>query len=186
MHANTLRARLLAACAGFLVSMWAASGLAAVATRVPVSAGLATGIAADLFPVSLKLAEGTLFLTNPVVLFLENGRVAVSLRFQAFDHRPAEGIAISEMGQATFSGVPGYDSDARKVLLLEPKIDSLAFDRGNDATQAFLQQIHAAWSAQVTNPVRVEMPSHPYLLPLRNNIQDITYDGRNILLTLSY
>jgi hypothetical protein len=34
--------------------------------------------------------------------------------------------------------------------------------------------------------MRTEIPPHPYMLPFRNNIQNISYDGRNIILTLSY
>ena len=183
---NVLRSRLLALCMVCSLTIGAGTVFSAVGTSVPISATLATAIAADLFPVSLKLNKGNLFLTNPVVLFLENGRVGIRVRFQAFDHRPAEGIALSETGQATFSGIPGYDAATQKILLTDPNMDDVEFDHSNDATRNFLQQINSVWSAQVTNPIRAEIPPHPYMLPFRNNIENISYDGRNIILTLSY
>jgi hypothetical protein len=39
-------------------------------TTVPISAELNTGIAGDLFPLTIKLTGGILFLTEPVALFL--------------------------------------------------------------------------------------------------------------------
>lgn len=168
------------------LSLIAPAGFAATGTSVPISAGLATGIAADMFPVTVKLNNGNLFLTDPVALFLDNGRVGIQVHVQAYDHRPTQGIAISETGRARFSGVLGYDSSTRQILLLSPKIEELKFDRSNAATQSFLSEINSAWSAQVTDPLRAEVPRHPYMLPFRNNIQGLSYDGSNIVITLSY
>jgi hypothetical protein len=168
------------------LSISVAATFPAAGASVPISAGLATGIAADLFPVSLTLQAGNLFLTNPAVVFLDQERVAIRVQLQAFDHRPDEGIAISETGQATVSGIPGYDAATRKILLSDPQIDAVTFDRTNEATRSFLRQIHSAWSAQVTNPLRAEIPPHPYMLPFRNNIQSLTYDGNSLVLTLTY
>lgn len=155
-------------------------------TTVPVSAELSTSIAGDLFPVTLKLGTGSLFLTEPVVLFLGKGRIGMQARFQAYDHRPAQDIAISEMGHAVISGKIGYDIGTRQILLHDPMIDKLEFDQRNEITQRFLTQMNAAWSAQVTNPLRAELPPHPYLIPFKNNIRDLSYDGKNINLTISY
>ena len=185
-QAIALQARLLAVAMTFWLSVFAPPTFAATGTRVPISAALATGIATDLFPVTVKLDEGNLFLTDPAVLFLENGRVGIQVRVQAYDHRPALGIAISETGQAAFSGVLGYDSGTQQILLSDPKIERLEFDQTNEATQSFLNEIKSAWSAQITNPLRAEIPPHPYMLPFRNNIQNLTYDGNNIILILSY
>ena len=160
--------------------------LSAVGPTVPISASLATGIAADLFPVTVKLTRGNLFLTNPVALFLADGRIGMQVRMQAYDHRPSEDIAVSEMGQAIFSGILGYDPGTRQILLTDPRIDELVFDQKNADTEGFLSNMNAAWSAQVTNPLRADIPPHPYILPFRNNIQNLVYDGRNIILTLSY
>jgi hypothetical protein len=167
-------------------SLAAAVALSAVATTVPISAALATSIAADLFPVTVKVSKGKLYLTQPVAQFLDNERVGMAVRIQAYDHRPAEGIAISEMGRATISGTLGYDPATQQVLLTDPRIESLVFDRENAATGDFLTAIKSAWSVVVTNPMRAPVPPHPYLLPFRNNIQDLSYDGKNIVLTVSY
>ena len=186
LQALTARTRQLVLWVTCSLSISIAATFPAAGASVPISAGLATGIAADMFPVSLKLPAGSLFLTHPTVVFLDQGRVAIHVQLQAFDHRPAEGIAISETGQATVSGIPGYDAATRNILLGNPQIDALTFDRSNEATRSFLRQINTAWSAQVTNPIRAEIPPHPYMLPFRNNIQSLTYDGNNLVLTLTY
>lgn len=181
MRANTLLT--LITC-----SLLTLSGMASAAsgTTVPISAELSTGIAGDLFPVTVKLTNGNLFLTEPVVLFRDKGRIGMQVRFQAYDHRPAQGVAISEMGRGVFSGKIGYDLATRQILLYDPEIDKLDFDRKSEVTQRMLVQLKDAWHTQVTNPIRAELPPHPYLIPFKNNIQDLTYDGKNINLTISY
>lgn len=155
-------------------------------TTVPISAELGTSIASDLFPVTIKLSQGNLFLTEPALLFLDKQRVGMQVRFQAYDHRPQQGIAVSETGRAQLSGTLGYDAANRQVLLLDPRIDDIQFDKNNDVTRRFLAEMQAAWSAQVTDPLRSVLPPHPYLIPFRNNIQDLSYDGKHITVTLSY
>ena len=183
---NTVRAStlyVLIACFLLVITGKVFSG---IGTTVPVSAELATNIAGNLFPVTVKVDEGNLFLTEPVVLFINDRRIGVQVRFQAYEHRPAEGIAISEMGRARISGEMGYDPGARQVLLHNPHIDKLEFDRNSEVTQRFFTGLKAAWTAQVTNPIRSEIPAHPYLLPFKENIQDISYDGANINLEILY
>jgi hypothetical protein len=158
----------------------------AAGTTVPISAELGTSIAGDLFPVTVKLTHGNLRLTQPVLRFLDTERVGMQLRFQAYDHRPAEGIAISEMGRALISGRVGYDPITREVLLYDPKIDNLNFDQENAVTQRLFNQIKTDWSAQAVNPVRAKLPPHPYLIPFRNNIQDLSFNGKSINLTISF
>jgi len=159
---------------------------AVTGATVPISANLATNIARDLFPVTIKLSQGNLFLTEPVMLFLDQTRIGMQLRIQAYDHRPQMGIAISELGRAQVSGTLGYDPVNRQVLLHDPKIDHLSFDHDNEATRRFLAQMQTVWSTQVKNPMRSALPPHPYLAPFRNNIQNLAYDGSSITLTLSY
>lgn len=188
-HDSRIRSRytaspiLAALCLLLLIS---AKAVSAAGTTVPISASLATGIAADLFPVTVKLSKGNLFLTDPVALFLDGGRIGMQVRIQAYDHRPDEGVAISEMGQATFSGTLDYDAATQQILLGDPRIDKLTFDRENAVTRSFLDSMKSAWSAQVTNPLRADIPPHPYVLPFRNNIRNLAYDGKSIILTLSY
>ncbi|MCB1705454.1 MAG: hypothetical protein KDI17_11355 [Halioglobus sp.] len=178
--------RTIAVIVAFAISLIAPTGVAAPGTRIPISAGLATGIAADMFPVTVSLGNGKLFLSEPVALFLDEERVGLQVRVQAYDHRPTQGVAISETGRAIVSGVPGYDSSQRQILLRAPKIEKLEFERSSATTQRFLNEIDSAWRAQVTDPLRADIPPHPYLLPFRNNIQDLAYDGSNIIITLSY
>jgi hypothetical protein len=164
----------------------AVAALPAASTTVPITAALATSIAMDFFPVTVKVSNGKLHLTQPVARFLDSERIGIAVRIQAYDHRPAQGIAISEMGRATISGKLGYDPSTQQVLLSDSRIDSLEFDQKNTATDNFTAAIQSSWSALVANPVRAPMPPHPYLLPFKNNIRDISYDGKNILLTVSY
>jgi hypothetical protein len=157
-----------------------------IGTTVPISSALGTSIASDHFPLTVKMDKGNLFLTEPRVLFLDEKRIGMQVRFQAYDHRPAEGIAVSEMGRAQFSGELGYDLGARQVLLHKPKIDKLEFDRENEVTHRLLGELKTTWAKQVTNPIRSELPQHPYILPFKENIQDLSYDGKSINLSIFY
>jgi hypothetical protein len=159
---------------------------AAFNTTVPVSEESASSIAVSLFPVAVKLAQTNLFLTNPRVVFMDSERIGIRASLQAYDHRPAEGIAISETGEAMLSGRVSYDRATRQVLLHDARVESLAFDRTNAATRRFSRELQAAWSTQVTNPIRTELPPHPYLAPFRNNIDQIVYDGDHLSLVLVY
>ncbi len=181
-----LRAHTLSVFLVYLLLILSGRAHAATATTVAISAELGTSIAADLFPVTITLTPGNVFLTEPRLLFLDKGRIGMQVRFQAYDHRPAQGIAISEMGRAVFSGKIGYDLGTRQILLHDPSIDTVEFDQKSDVTQRLLTQLNGAWTTQVTNPIRAELPPHPYLVPFRNNIQALSYDGKSINLTLSY
>ena len=161
-------------------------GYGGIATSVPISAELATNIADNLFPVTVKTGNSNLFLTDPIVMFLDDRKIGLQVRFQAYDHRPAQGIAISEMGQALISGELSYDLVARQILLYEPRIDKLEFDQDNEVTRRFFTELKGSWSAQVTNPIRSEIPPHPYILPFKENIQDLSYDGTSINLEILY
>lgn len=159
---------------------------AASSTVVPISAELGTGIAADLFPVTLKLSPENVRLTEPVLLFSDPVRIGMQVRFQAYDHRPQQHIAISETGRASISGRVGFDPTTRQVLLYDARLDFLQFDNKSAVTERLSADLKSAWSAQVTNPIRAELPPHPYLLPFKNNIQDLSYDGKSLTLTLVY
>jgi len=181
-----MRASTLIGLTTYLLLISAAPAYSGIGTTVPISAELGTSIAGDNFPLTVKIGKGSLFLTDPTVLFIDDKRIGMQVRFQAYDHRPAEGIAVSEMGRAQFSGELDYDPGARQILLHEPKIDKLEFDRDNAATKRLLSQLEATWSAQVKNPIRSELPQHPYVLPFKENVQDLSYDGNSINLTIFY
>lgn len=159
---------------------------AAFNTAVPVSEESASSIAVSLFPVSLKLERTNLFLTSPQVVFMDSERIGIRAAIQAYDHRPAENVAISETGRAMLSGRVSYDRTTRQVLLHDARVEKLEFDRANAATRRFSRELQSAWSKQVKNPIRTELPPHPYLAPFRNNIDNIAYDGKQISLVLVY
>jgi len=166
--------------------MLSARGYAAFATTVPVSAETATNIARSLFPVSLKSGTDNLFLTNPAVIFIDDRRIGLQARLQVYDHRPEQGIAISEEAQAQVSGEVSYDPKTRQILLYEPRIDKLVFDNASDLTRRLHAAVLAAWAAQVTNPIRSELPPHPFIAPFKEGIQDVTYDKRGIFIQVWY
>ncbi|TDG15980.1 hypothetical protein E2F43_07080 [Seongchinamella unica] len=169
------------------VGFWLASLVhAAFTTTVPVSERLAGDVAVSNFPVALALEEFRLLLTEPQVLFLGPERIGLRVAFQAYDHRPAQGVAISETGQAMLSGRVAYDAGAGEVLLHDPRLEQLNFDRDNAVTRQFTDLLRAAWSDRVSNPMRSTLPPHPYLQPFKANITDILYDGSHISLVLAY
>jgi len=155
-------------------------------TTVPISAALGTNIAAGLFPVTLKLPGINLRLTDPALQYLDAQRVGLQAQFQAYDYRPVENTAISETGRAIVTGELGFDPRTREVLLHNPRLDALEFDRKSALTQRLSNEVKAAWSGQVTNPIRSELPPHPYLLPFRDYITNLFYDGKNIILVMRY
>ncbi len=153
---------------------------------VPISGPTATAIAESLFPVAIKAAGTNYLLSEPVVLFLNAGKIGLQTRFQAYDHRPAEGVAISEMGRAQISGKLDFDQTTRQVLLHHPTLDKLEFDRQTEITTRLLNDLQKVWSTQVSDPLRSDIPPHPYLLPFKDNIGNISYDGENINLEILY
>ena len=162
------------------------SALAVSSTQLPLSAELATGLAEQSFPLTINLEYGKLFLTKPVVLFLDADNVGLRVRVQAYDHRPAEGVALSEMGRAVISARPGYDVAARRILLHEPQLIELTFDRENTASRKFERAARDLWNTQAESTVRARLPQHPYITPFRSYIQDLSYDGSSIFLELQY
>ncbi|MEE4144575.1 MAG: hypothetical protein V2I26_07225 [Halieaceae bacterium] len=171
---------------GFAIALFASPGRAGFGTTVPVSAETATSIARSLFPVSLSVGTGKLFLTNPVIIFLDDRRIGLQARLQAYDHRPEEGIAISEEGQVLVSGEVGYDLKTREVLLYAPRIDKLTFDNESEVTKRQRAEVQGAWESQVTSPIRAQVPPHPFILPFKDGIQDVTYEKRSIFIQVWY
>ena len=175
-------------CLSLLVGVFmpAVSGYAGFDTTVPVSAQTATNIARSLFPVSLKSGAGNLYLTDPVVIFIDDKRIGLQAHLQAYDHRPEQGIAISEEGDAVVSGEVGFDPQTRQILLYNPKIDRLAFVNESAVTKRLRADVQAAWEAQVTNPIRAELPPHPFITPFKDGIQGVTYVNGSIFVQVGY
>jgi len=155
-------------------------------SSMPVSAELATNMARSMFPQALAFGQVNLFLSEPTVLYPDARRVAVRMRVQAYDHRPEQGIALSEEGVAVLSGGLGYDPVMRQVLLYDPKLDELNFANDNEFTRKVLQGVNSEWQARVSNPVRADVPPHPYIQPFRNGIKDISYGEQGIVIQVWY
>ncbi len=155
-------------------------------STLTVSQDLANLITTTQFPLGLTLARGKVFLSKPSMLFLPQPRIGLAVKFQAYDHRPAQGIALSETGRAQISGVLDYDPTIRRLLIRDPQLEQLVFDRDNAASAQFRQDMEATWAQQVTNPIRTELPQHPFLMQLRRNLLSIGYDGSSILLHVQH
>lgn len=183
LNPSRVRIALLAAALILAITKQAHSGFG---TQVPISAELGTSIAVSLFPVTIPLNQGKVFLTKPSLLFLDDERLGMQVTFQAYDHRPQQGIALSETGRARVSGVLGFDPVTRQVLLQRATLDKVEFDRSGEVSEQFSAQISATWQAQITDPIRSELPAHPYITPIKENIEDISYDGQNITINLVY
>ena len=160
--------------------------LAAISSVVPISQELASSIAEKLFPGGLDLNTGNLLMTEPEVVFVDSERLALKVRIQAYHHRPDQGIAISEMGWAQISGGLDFDPETRQILLHNPSIDTLDFDRKNEASNSFHSDISETWLNQVSNPMRADIPPHPYIVLFKDNIRNVTYDGQNINVEIAY
>lgn len=153
---------------------------------VPISQETGTSIAASAFPVALALSAGTLYLSDPRVVLADPARVSLATRFQAFDLAPPSGVAISETGSALVSGVLGYDAGTGEILVHQPRLERLAFDREGDTVDLMRQRVMAFWRQHTASTIRAELPPHPFLLPFGNRITDIRYDGRAINVYLRY
>jgi hypothetical protein len=159
---------------------------AQLGTTVKVSEEFATSIAQSLFPITVKLEPANLFLTDPTVTYIDGKRIGLRSRFQAYDHRPAQDVAMSEIGHAMISGELDYDTLRREILLHNPHIDTLVFDRKNSNSQSLSTTIRSAWTEQVQNPLRSKIPPHPYVIAFKDNIRGISYDGQNINLHIAF
>ena len=164
------------------------AALAAFGTTVPISAELATSIATSLFPQTVPLSENSLYVSNPVVLYASPGpatnpspgtpRLRLQLNVQSL-RRQADGtLKASAPGQAEVSGEVGFDATTRQILLINPSIDRLELGPGDPDRQPFRQELDRHWDQQVTNPMRVDLPPHPYLIPFRQGIRDIRLDDQ--------
>jgi hypothetical protein len=47
-------------------------------------------------------------------------------------------------------------------------------------------EVQGGWESQVTNPMRAEVPPHPFILPFKEGIQDVTYEKRSIFIQVWY
>ena len=164
------------------------SAAAAFGTTVPISAELATSIATSLSPQTVPLSENRLYVSNPVVLYANPGtatssnpappRLRLQLNVQSLRRQADNTLKASAPGQAEVSGELGFDAITRQILLINPSIDRLELGPGDPDRQAFRQELDRQWEKQVTNPMRIDLPPHPYLIPFRQGIKDIRLDDQ--------
>ena len=155
-------------------------------TSFLVSSEMGNRLAVEEFPLTLELEPERLFVTQPTLIFLDQKRLGFRVRFQAYDHRPGSTVAISETGDAQFSGELDFDPVEQQILLHNPQLDRLEFDRDNPEASRLSRKIRKAWQEQVNNPLQADIPPHPYITPFKDNIRNISYDGQNIKLHISY
>jgi len=164
------------------------SAVAAFGTTVPISAELATNIANSLFPQTVPLSENSLYLSDPIVLYANPGtatsshptrpRLRLQLNVQSLRRQADSTLKASAPGQAEVSGELGFDAISRQILLINPSIDRLQLGPGDPDGQAFREELDRQWDEQVTNPMRIDLPPHPYLIPFRQGIKDIRLDDQ--------
>ncbi|NND66424.1 MAG: hypothetical protein HKN19_02445, partial [Halioglobus sp.] len=95
---------------------------AAIGARVPISADTATAMAGSAFPLTVTMERGKVFLTEPKVSFTDAQTISLQVRLHVYDHRPAEGVALSEMAHAVVTAQPDYDRGKRQILLKNPQL----------------------------------------------------------------
>ncbi|MEP0202414.1 MAG: hypothetical protein ABJ084_06485 [Halioglobus sp.] len=162
------------------------TSFAVFGTTVPISAELATNIANSVFPQTVPLRENSLYVSNPVVLYTSpdankasgqaSPRLRLQLNIQSLRRQADNTLKANAPGQAEVSGELGFDPITRQILLINPSIDSLQLGPGDLDGQALREELDRQWAEQVTNPMRIELPAHPYLIPFRQGIKDIRLD----------
>ena len=174
---------------GFALLLVAQSTFAAFGTTVPISAELATSIANSLFPQTVPLSKNSLYVSDPIVLYpkLDTGknstipvspRLRLLLNVQSLRRQADNSLKASAPGQAEVSGELGFDAITRQILLINPSIDRLQLGPGDPDVNAFRQELDRQWDEQVTNPMRIDLPPHPYLIPFRQGIKDVRLDDQ--------
>ena len=164
------------------------AALAAFGTTVPISVELATSIAATVFPQTVPLRQNSLYVSNPVVFYANPGtatssnrappRLRLQLNVQSLRRQADNTLKASAPGQAEVSGELGFDATTGQILLINPSIDRLELGSGDPDRRAFREELDKQWNEQVTNPMRIDLPPHPYLIPFRQGIKDIRLDDQ--------
>ena len=172
-------------CLYSLILFSSGAGSAGIGTTVPISLELASAMSGSLFPIALDLEASHVFLTRPQLVFVDEKRIGMATRFQIYDHRPELNIALSETGQVYVTGELDYDIENRLIILHQPRLEKLEFDRQNKASIRFTRELKSAWTMLVTDPMQSEIPPHPYLSPFKDYLQNISYDGKSIYLQLN-
>lgn len=168
----------------------AAASSAGFATTVPVSAELATNIASSLYPQTIALDKDSLFVSDPIVSYPGAGanteRVSLRVNVQILRRQPDESLVATAPGIAEISGEIGYDRQATQILLINPRVDSLTLAPGEPKAPQLRADLLRQWDMKITNPMRVDVPGHPYLLTFKQGIRDITLSDEGIVIDVMF
>jgi hypothetical protein len=159
-------------------------------TTVPVSAEAATNIAGSLYPRTIALDNGSLFVSQPVVSYPGEGsgpaRISVRVNVQVLRRQSDQSLVASAPGLAQVSGEIGYDRKAAQILMTNPRIDDLVFDASEPGAEQLRADLLRQWGERITNPMRIEVPGHPYLLPFKQGIRDISLRDESIIVEVLF
>jgi len=178
--------RLLLAGGMLLASLLA--GATGQGTAIPLPPDVAVSIARTQFPMTIPLSGGSLFVSDPVIVYLDPpagaagpGRIGLSVNVQTLHRQQDQSLVASAPGRAELSGELGYDRQTAEILVHRPRIDKLSLDGEQER-----DNVAREWRERITDPVRVPLPAHPYLLPFRQSIQDITLEQGSIVIRVLY
>jgi hypothetical protein len=170
-----------------LTSLFASSASAAFATTVPLSEESANSIASSLFPRAHTLERGRLYISKPLIWYPQPHstglrRVTLRVNLQILEQKPGQPLVATAPGLAEISGELGYDADTMQILLGDPRLDRLDFSVLGSQEAEVTKLIYQEWEREVTNPMRFEPPSHPFLIPFMHGIRNISLEDEGIVI----
>ena len=160
--------------------------MAGFGTTVPVTADVATSIAGSVFPQTIALDKGSLYVSEPLVIYPDptaNGpkRISLQVNVQVLQRQPDQTLVATLPARAQLSGEVGYDRETAQILLINARVESLEFDPAEKNAEQLRIDLDRNWKERITNPLRVDVPAHPYLLPFKQGIRDISFQEQGIV-----
>lgn len=147
---------------------------------LPLPKTLAETLVSGFFPRSIATEQGSLLLKDPSVLFLDDNRLGLRTDLQS----TASNVGIKDEdiveGAALVSCTIAYDQATAQLLLQAPRLDSLVLYTDDKTAARLRESLQRSWNKQSTDPLRVDLPKHPYLAPFKDGIQDIIVEDEVI------
>lgn len=165
----------------------AVNASAGFGTTVPVTADVATSIAGSAFPQTIALDKNSLYVSEPLATYPDAAattgprRISLQVNVQILQRQPDQTLVATLPARAQLSGEVGYDRETTQILLINPQIDSLEFDPAETNAEQIRADLNRNWNERITNPLRVDVPAHPYLLPFKQGIRDISFQEQGIV-----